>query len=158
MPSVLIETGFITNLAEEKYLNSVLGQDYLASAIFRACRDYMNEIDIKSGIPAVKSTEPVSRNSAGMMPAGDELAFMVQVATASSRTEIKPENFKGLNDIVEIKAQDRFKYATGIFTEYPEAVKYRKKIEAIYPDAFVIAVRDNKILPLQQALEQKRKK
>jgi hypothetical protein len=37
-------------------------------------------------------------------------------------------------------------------------VKYRKKIEAIYPDAFVIAVKDNKILPLQQALEQKRKK
>ncbi len=158
MPSVLIETGFITNLAEEKYLNSDQGQDYLASAIFRACRDYMNEIDIKSGISAVKITEPVNRNSTASLPAGDRLVFMVQVATASSSKEIKPENFKGLNDIVELKAQDRFKYATGIFAEYPEAVKYRKKIETIYPDAFVIAVKDNKILPLQQALEQKRKK
>ena len=35
---------------------------------------------------------------------------------------------------------------------------YRKKIEDIYPDAFVIAVKDNKILPLQQALEQEKKK
>ena len=49
MPSVLVETGFITNPAEEKYLNSKEGQDYLASSIFRACRDYLNEIDSKSG-------------------------------------------------------------------------------------------------------------
>ena len=48
MPSVLIETGFITNPAEEKYLNSKEGQDYLASSIYRACRDYLNEIDSKS--------------------------------------------------------------------------------------------------------------
>lgn len=48
MPSVLVETGFITNPTEEKFLNSKLGQDYLASAIFRACRDYINEIDSKS--------------------------------------------------------------------------------------------------------------
>ena len=155
MPAVLIETGFITNPDEEKYLNSDQGQDYLASAIFRACRDYMNEIDSKSGI-SVKNTEPENSNS--ILPSGDQLVFMVQVATASSRREIKPDNFKGLNNIVELEAQNRFKYATGIFMEYPEAVKYRKEIEAIYPDAFVIAVKDNKILPLQQALEQKRKK
>jgi N-acetylmuramoyl-L-alanine amidase len=155
MPAVLIETGFITNPAEEKYLNSELGQDYLASAIFRACRDYMNEIDNKSGI-SVKNSEPATGSSEAVT-SSDELIFMVQVATASTRKEIKPENFKGLKDIVEIEAQNRFKYATGIFAEYSEAVKYRKEIEAIYPDAFVIAVKDNKILPLQQALEQKRK-
>ena len=38
MPSVLIETGFITNATEENYLNSEQGQDYLASAIYRACQ------------------------------------------------------------------------------------------------------------------------
>ena len=59
MPSVLTETGFITNPAEEKYLNSKQGQDYIASSIFRACRDYINEIDSKSGIFSCK--EPESR-------------------------------------------------------------------------------------------------
>ena len=49
MPSVLVETGFITNPAEEKYLNSKEGQDYLASSIYRACRDYINAIDSRSG-------------------------------------------------------------------------------------------------------------
>ncbi len=158
MPSVLIETGFITNPEEEKYLNSQQGQDYLASAIFRACRDYINEIDVKSRISTVSNPELPERGSDGKLTVTDQLVFMVQVATAGSQTEIKPENFKGLTDIVEINIQNRFKYATGIFAEYQEAVQHRKKIETIYPDAFVIAVKDNKILPLQQALELKRKK
>ncbi len=158
MPSVLIETGFITNPEEEKYLNSQQGQDYLASAIFRACRDYINEIDLMSEISTVKNPELPERGPDGRLVDTDQLVFMVQVATAGSRTEIKPENFKGLTDIVEINIQNRFKYATGVFAEYQEAVQHRKKIETIYPDAFVIAVKDNKILPLQQALELKRNK
>jgi N-acetylmuramoyl-L-alanine amidase len=50
MPSVLTEVGFISNPTEEKFLISNKGQDYLSSAIFRACRDYIDEIDNKSGL------------------------------------------------------------------------------------------------------------
>lgn len=45
MPSVLIEIGFLSNLAEEKYLNNALNQTYIASGIFRAIRDYKVEIE-----------------------------------------------------------------------------------------------------------------
>ena len=45
MPSVLIETGYITNSAEEKKLNNKTHQVYLASAIFRAIRDYKNYLE-----------------------------------------------------------------------------------------------------------------
>jgi N-acetylmuramoyl-L-alanine amidase len=159
MPSVLVETGFITNPAEEKYLNSKEGQSYLASSIFRACRDYMNEIDNKSGISSEKSQDFTSKSDTltQKITQKDEIFFMVQVASSASQTEIKPGNFKGLSDIHELNINDRFKYAAGSFTNFSAAVSYRKKIEAIYPDAFVIAVRNNKILPLQQAFEQIRK-
>lgn len=157
MPSVLIETGFITNTEEEKYLNSEQGQDYLASAIFRACRDYINEIDLKSEISTVTEREQTAPGQNSKTDLTDQVLFMVQIATAGSRTEIKPENFNGINDIVEIPFQNRYKYATGIFSEYKDAVEHRKRIETIYPDAFVIAVQDNKILPLHQAIELKRK-
>lgn len=40
MPAVLVETGFVTNAAEARFLASADGQDLIASAIFRAIRDY----------------------------------------------------------------------------------------------------------------------
>jgi len=45
MPSVLVEVGYLTNKKEEKYLNDPLGQTYIASGIFRAFRDYKNELE-----------------------------------------------------------------------------------------------------------------
>src|SRR5664279_320302 len=50
MPCVLTEIGFISNPTEEKYLNSLQGQDYISSYIFRSCRDYIKEIDSKDGL------------------------------------------------------------------------------------------------------------
>ena len=40
MPSVLVETGFLSNLEDEKYLASDKGQAYVASAIYRAFKMY----------------------------------------------------------------------------------------------------------------------
>ncbi|MFB0924702.1 MAG: N-acetylmuramoyl-L-alanine amidase, partial [Vicingaceae bacterium] len=57
MPSVLIETGFLTNKEEEKFLVSDLGQDYLASAVFRAFKSYKNELEGKDIIKVEKVVE-----------------------------------------------------------------------------------------------------
>jgi len=160
MPSVLTEIGFITNVAEEKFLNSNQGQDYIASAIFRACRDYITEIDKKSGISAVRnqSSNPSGDDPTVITENAGEVSYKVQIATSSAPKELNSENFTGLKDVTEIKDDDRYKYTTGNFKDYTEAVIYRKTIEAIYPDAFVIAVKGNKIVPLQEALEQNEKK
>jgi N-acetylmuramoyl-L-alanine amidase len=159
MPSVLTETGFITNPAEEKYLSSKEGQDFLASGIYRACRAYISEIDSKSITLTGKTpdNETVETKAAPVSLPSGEIVFMIQIATSATKNEIKPENFNGLTDVSEIISQDRFKYASGSFSDYSAAVKYRKKLETIYPDAFVIAVKENKILPLQQALDEKKK-
>ncbi len=158
MPSVLTETGFITHPEEEKYLNSKEGQDKIASSIFKACSDYINEIESKSSkFPAkIQNQEPVAGNPVTSVSKQDEIVFMVQIATSSSKIEVKPENFNGLKNVVEIRTQDQSKYAAGYFNEYIDAANYRKEIEPVFPDAFVIAIKDNKILPLQQALDEKK--
>ena len=189
MPSILIELGFISNNEEEKYLNSKDGQDYLASAIFRACRDYMNEIDSKSAISVqgptanannTASTEKVATNTNTTSkeepkksseetkattasnketkeiknPApSSTISFRVQIATTATQKALIPENFNGHTDISEIIEPDRYKYCVGDFNNYNDAVAYRKKVESEYPDAFVVGIKDNKILPLQQALD-----
>jgi N-acetylmuramoyl-L-alanine amidase len=45
MPSVLVEVGFLSNEKEEQFLASEKGQDLLASGIFRAVREYKNEVE-----------------------------------------------------------------------------------------------------------------
>ena len=45
MPSILIECGFLTNPKEEDFLHSEKGQDYLASAIFRAFSAYKENFE-----------------------------------------------------------------------------------------------------------------
>jgi len=45
MPSVLIETGFISNPEEEAYLNSEEGQTELSACVLRALGNYMNWLE-----------------------------------------------------------------------------------------------------------------
>jgi N-acetylmuramoyl-L-alanine amidase len=157
MPSVLIETGFMTNPEEEKFLVSKQGQDYIASAIFRAVRDYINEVDKKSNITTSIAKESYINDDSQSINSyhpDDKVIFMVQIATSTVRKPLSPSNFNGLQDVDELSLQDQYKYVTGSFENYSLAAEYRKKIQTIYPDAFVIAVKNNKILPLQDALNQ----
>ena len=45
MPSVLIETGFLTNINDEKYLLSEKGQAGMVTAIFRAFKEYKTDME-----------------------------------------------------------------------------------------------------------------
>lgn len=159
MPSILTEIGFITNVNEERYLNSKQGQDYIASAIFRACRDYINDIEKKSVIsysapesPADNQPEDVTSPSAGQ-----GIIFRVQIAASSRRISTEPANFNNVRDVSEINSGNRYRYVSGTFPEYAKAVEYRREMEKIFPGAFVIAISDNKVLPLQEALERIKK-
>ncbi len=45
MPSALIEVGYLTNQKEEKFLSTENGQDLIASGIYRAFKEYKNQIE-----------------------------------------------------------------------------------------------------------------
>ena len=47
MPSILVETGFLTNRQEEDYLNSDKGQDEISTNIFSAVKRYKTTIEAK---------------------------------------------------------------------------------------------------------------
>lgn len=55
MPAVLIETGFIANYDDERYLNSEKGQQEIAEAITRAIIKYKNQIESGGSSPALTS-------------------------------------------------------------------------------------------------------
>jgi N-acetylmuramoyl-L-alanine amidase len=45
MPSVLIETGFLSNSTEESFLSGEEGQELVASGIYRAFKEYKSEVE-----------------------------------------------------------------------------------------------------------------
>src|SRR5699024_7266528 len=49
MPAILVETGFVTNPDEENFLTSDYGQSIIASAIFRAIRNYKQQFSKSLG-------------------------------------------------------------------------------------------------------------
>lgn len=55
MPSVLVETGFITNRSEEDYLNSETGQDEITTCITNAIKNYGAWLD-KLQVPASQTS------------------------------------------------------------------------------------------------------
>jgi N-acetylmuramoyl-L-alanine amidase len=64
MPSILVETGFITNKAEEDYLNSEAGQEETATCINKALGNYITWLEKQQSsstrlpeIPAVKTAK-----------------------------------------------------------------------------------------------------
>jgi len=172
MPGVLIETGFITNPEEEIYLMSEEGQDYLASAIYRAFRDYKEIVESRSSLTAslgnghstyidsaVEETAiaddlSIKPSEEPIVPAIIPIVFKVQIAASSRQVTKGAHAFKGIKDIAEYKVGNIYKYAVGSFQSFQETISYSKQIREIFPDAFVIAVKENKIIPLDQALKE----
>jgi N-acetylmuramoyl-L-alanine amidase len=144
MPSVLVELGFISNQQEEGFMSSDEGQSYLASAVYRAFRDYKNSIDKKSLVSVVQNRTKEE---------SEEIWFTVQIAATRTKVELVPTNFKGLKDLFEFPGEDRNRYTTGKYNSYQKAVEYRRAVSEEFTDAFVIAVQGNRIIPLQQARE-----
>lgn len=69
MPSVLVETGYITNPDDEKYLNSEAGQDEISDCVTKAVRNYVNWIENTQ-------TNITSRSPVSAQPEKDSKAFL----------------------------------------------------------------------------------
>jgi len=59
MPSVLIESGFLTNQSEEDFLKSTYGQEIISSAIYRAFKEYKILVEEKGNSPVVTEIEDI---------------------------------------------------------------------------------------------------
>jgi N-acetylmuramoyl-L-alanine amidase len=58
MPSVLVETGYLSNAAEETFMVTDKGQEYIASAIFRAFKNFKQNVENPES-----SAKTISQNS-----------------------------------------------------------------------------------------------
>ncbi len=151
MPSVLVELGFISHPEEEKFLASPKGQEYLASAIFRAFRDYKTEIESSSNFKTdYTSGEQQEKNKTDM----NDMYYKIQIFSSRKKVPLNDRIFNGLKEVEEFGSGKWNKYAVDRFANYEEASVYCKSLQSKFNGAFVIAVKEGEIIPVSKANEE----
>ena len=168
MPSVLIEAGFISHNGERQYLTSEAGRTRLAYAIFRAFREYKSDIEQRSSFHLVTENEVKPENnkhtttSPSEFPLAqsenrapqqktDDVFYSVQIMALTRKLEATPANFKGEQNIFRVEGQNLNRYFSGRFKSIEEAGAEQRRINSKYPNAFVVAFKNNKLISVKKA-------
>ena len=177
MPAVLVELGFLTNPGEEDFLQSNRGKELLASAIYRAIKEYKYKRESRDALikgvegqtsifdqieeaPAATTTEntksavvveeaPTSAVAAPAVPSS--LFFTVQLAVSRNDLACAPENFKGLEGVWKEEQYGLFKYYCGKISTYKEVEALKTTVVEQYPDAYIVAFAKDRKIDLNEA-------
>ncbi len=156
MPSVLIETGFLTNDEEGKFLNSKNGQEKMAQAISKAVVNYKESIQAIESVaiidkPEMTSNEPVIVETPMIMSG---IEFKVQVAASKLKLETQPYNFKQLNNVTRMLDNGFYKYYYESTHDYNLARKFLEEAKSAgFEQAFIVSFNEQNIkVPLSQVL------
>jgi len=145
MPSVLVELGYLSNTAEEKFLQSKDGQVYMASAIYRAFKEYKIEFEQEnSGSEQVTETTTTSTPS-------NTVIYKVQFYTSPREVKVSDSRFSKVKDVTYYEHNGMYKYTSGSFSSLNAASAHQKVVKgAGFKDAFVVAFHNNKRISLSE--------
>lgn len=171
MPSVLVELGFLTNKEEEDFLQSEAGKEYMASAIFRAIKEYVTERETGSlkvkdinGNQEREMQEPEAEVVLGGESPEQEnidqnkvdqnkVIFKVQFSSSSKPINLKDAEFNKLQPVDFYQENGMYKYTHGATNNLDEAKALKDKVRAKgYPDAFVVCFYRGKRISLDEAM------
>jgi len=149
MPSVLVETGYLSNPEEEQYLTSDKGQDHIASAIFKAFKTFRESVANRTGVQA-KSDQKDSVTAE--TPSSRGLTFKVQIAASKDEIETGNPRFARFGKVNMYRHGGMYKYTTGDETSLPAAEKLLDEVKGKgAADAFIVIFRDGKRIPEAEA-------
>ena len=146
MPSVLVETGFLTNKNEGKYLNSKKGQMEMSSTIADAIIKYKKVV---ANSYSEFSSDLINDDNI------NNTYLKIQIASSNKFLELKSYNFKGLTMLSYSysKSRNSYKYYFENTESYSLAKKYLLKAKrAGFKDAIIVAFDNGKKITLDQFL------
>ncbi len=157
MPSVLIETGFLTNPTEEKFLSDSTTQRKMARSMFTAFQKYKSELE-GVDLEVVENSENLSTDknksseSQVDLPS-DKVVFRIQVETSREKLALTNPKFKGYT-VYEYEQDGLYKYTIGIHIQDFEGANDRKKQlrEEGFQHAFVVGFLNGERINLQKAI------
>ena len=142
MPSVLVETGFLSNDKDAKYLMSEKGKNQVANALYLGFKEYKKYWDDQTGM----NTNFVQV---------EEIEYAIQIL--SSKTEISTSNktFKGLSKISYYIDKSTYKYIYNRSSDYDAVLSSRDDVKSKgFKGYFVIAFKNGERITLKDALKE----
>lgn len=155
MPGILIELGFLSNAAEESFLMSENGKTYMASAIYRAFKEYKEEFEadhLTNGIVEDSVSENIeSENPSPSASQADEKPiYYVQIAASSK--PLKMRNFKNAGTVEEKYWNGKYLYLAAASESQSSVRQSLEKLKKSgYKDAFAVAFVGEKRMTLAEA-------
>ena len=119
--------------------------DTTAAPMFQSVQTKTNATPAASSVPVVETR-----------PENDTILFKVQILTSSRQLHISSSHFKGLKNVESFKENNIYKYTYGNTSDYKKAIEIKKEIKEQFPDAFIVAFRNDTKIPLSEALKIKR--
>ncbi len=154
MPSILVETGFITNKKEGAFLNSKKGQEDISKAIYEAITKYKKHLDenlVVEELPKPIVQEPREKIFKGV-------DFKVQIASSSKKLDLKAYNFSGLKGVERLKVGSHYKYYFGKSSNYTEIKNIQKEAKkAGFKTAFIVAYKKDARISVSELLNPSQK-
>ncbi|MDT0650717.1 N-acetylmuramoyl-L-alanine amidase family protein [Autumnicola edwardsiae] len=155
MPSVLIETGFLTNNNEGAFLNSGNGQNKMATAISQAIINYSENINL-STLESIEETRGNIESTPVASSVYDNIIFKVQLAAGSKKVETNSYNFRGLENVSRAKEGKLFKYYLGETSNYFKIQElHQHAITSGYSSSYIVAFKDGRKITVNEALKSK---
>ncbi|OUR91834.1 N-acetylmuramoyl-L-alanine amidase [Flavobacteriales bacterium 34_180_T64] len=152
MPSVLIETGFITNKKEGDYLNSKRGNAEMAKSIANSILNYKKNLDQNVG-DNIYDNVALNENEE-LEQIYNDIVFKVQIAASSRKLAPRPYNFKGLDDISRAQVNALYKYYHGSTSNFTEIKRLQIQAkEKGYSDCFLVAYKNGNEISIEEALK-----
>ena len=156
MPSILIETGFITNTKEGMFLGSKLGQQKFSESIYNGIIKYIKQLNLNSveNDDVIISKKSVEDNNNTVTETYNNVIFKVQIASGSRKLETKSYNFKGLKNVDRVKVGNSYKYYLGKTSNYSEIKEMQSLAKSKgYTSAFIVAFKNGKKISVEDVLK-----
>lgn len=152
MPSILIETGFLSNNSEQQFLRTNSGQQQIAEAIFDAFAQF-NGTSKPANNHAEAKVVSVNQTDIPEPIAAEKLLFQVQLAASQKQLSLSYFSSVSSQFSIELSREDGYyKYRTGNYANLTEAAHARAILRtAGFPDAFIVAFRDGRKISLNEA-------
>jgi len=172
MPSVLVESGFLTNMDDETLLRSKEGQKAIAQAVVRAFKRYKAKVEegVKTEVPKevkpekidtvdvvkvdtviVHQPTPIHVKPTTTIPVG--IQFKVQLAASSVPINLNEGKWSTVIEIDEVYHDGVYRYLAAGFTSYKKANRAKTRLrKGGFKGAFVVAYEGADRIDVKEAL------